>query len=328
MAAIAMCIAVMFCATALIAGFKNEISDKIFGFWGHVHITDASINRSLLEPRPIKANTAFLDSLRTVEQIEYQLPLNILGFEFEDTWVSKESNGGIKHIQSFGIKPGIIKTKTDLEGVILKGVSTDYNWEFIGNYLVEGEAIAFNDTIASRDIIISQQTSNRLNSKVGDKILVHFIQDDRERKKAFRIKGIYKTGLEEYDKKFALVDLKIVQELLGWAEDEVAGFEVLLDDIDDLEVMKDYIYLEELPQGYYAQTIKDKFPVNFQWLEMQSTNEQVIVGLMLAVGIINMITALLILILERTTMIGILKALGSTDWMLQKMFLEAYFGAI
>src|SRR5690606_1116825 len=152
----------------------------------------------------------------------------------------------------------------------------------------------------------SRQTADRLNLSLGDRFIVYFVQNNNQLRRAFRIEGIYKTGLEEYDRKFALVDIRKIQQLLGWEEDQVAGFEVFADDIRDLSVLSEYIYVEKLPRNLYAETIREKLPNIFEWLELQDINEKVILALMLIVGIINMVTALLILILERTNMIGIL----------------------
>jgi lipoprotein-releasing system permease protein len=160
-----------------------------------------------------------------------------------------------------------------------------------------------------------------LQLKVGDRFRFNYVQNQSEKPRRFTVTGIYKTGLEEYDKKFALVDIRQVQQLLGWKEDQVSGFEVFIDDLDDLEILSDYIYLEEIPGDMYAESIRSKYPAIFEWLALQDINEAVIIILMLVVGIINMITALMILILERTNMIGILKALGQTDWGIRKTFL-------
>ena len=177
----------------------------------------------------------------------------------------------------------------------------------------------------SSDILISQQTASRLRIDTGDSFIVHFIQKGDQLKRRFTVSGIYKTGLEEYDKVFALVDIRQVQRLLGWEADEVGGFEVFLDDLADLPVLTEYLYYEKLPNNLYAETIREKLPEIFEWLELQNINEVVILSLMIVVAIINMITALLILILERTNMVGTLKALGGTNWAIRKVFL--YYAA-
>ncbi|MEM1217378.1 MAG: FtsX-like permease family protein [Bacteroidota bacterium] len=318
--AVALSMTVMIVATALIAGFKNEISDKIFGFWGHIHITDANLTRSFLDQFPIPQDQPFYPFIDTIEEISFKAPFRIGNLEFPNRMVDYPSQGGINHVQVYALIPGIIETKEEIEGIILKGIGKDFNWEFLNQYLQEGEPLEWQDSTASSGILISRQTADRLNVSVGDKFIVYFVQEQQLRR-AFTIKGIYKTGLEEYDQKFALVDIRKIQQLLKWEEDQVAGFEVFIDDINDLDLFTEYIYLEELPNDLYAENIREKFPNIFEWLELQDINEQVILALMLVVGIINMMTALLILILERTNMIGILKALGSTNWSVRKIFL-------
>lgn len=324
MVSVAISMAVMIVTTSMIAGFKKEISRKIFGFWGHIHITDPDIQRSLLEAYPVSVDQTFYPSLDTVGRIDYPVTKYFLGQEIGQV---KRTKGGIRHIQTFAVKPGIIKAKSEIEGIILKGVGKDFDWEFIRRYIQEGEALVFSDTAMSSDILISRQTADRLRVGVGDRFIVHFVEKGEQLKRRFTIKGIYKTGLDEYDRKFALVDIRQIQRLLGWTDGEVAGFEVFLDDIDDLAPMADYIYYDQLPakSNLYAETIREKFPEIFEWLDLQNVNERVILILMVIVAVINMVTALLILILERTNTIGTLKALGHRNWGIQKVFL--YYAA-
>lgn len=310
--AVALSVAVMVGASALIAGFKSEISRKIFEFWGHIHISDTAYSLSF-EPKPIDRDQEFYPSLDTVRSIpDYYL--QSLGLNKGDV------KGGIQHIQAFAHKPGIIRTKTALEGILLKGIGSDFAWEHLKPYLLEGRPIALSDTAASKDIIISRQTADRLQVGVGDKFVVHFVKEGAQLRRLFQICGIYKTGLEEYDRKFALCDLRQVQHLLGWEDTQVAGFEIWVDDLRDLELYNQYIYDEVLPSELLSVTIRDKFPSIFEWLALQDYNEIVILALMLAVAIINMITAFLVLVLERTNMIGILKALGASNKPIRRIF--------
>ena len=320
--AVAMSVAVMICATALISGFKKEISSKIFGFWGHIHITDSNINRSLVEIYPVDSRQSFYPDLDQIAQVSYPATRRFLGMEYNRTTWTK---GGVNHMQVFALKPGIIKARNEIEGIILKGVGLDFNWSFIEDYILEGSTLMLQDTGMSNNILISQQTSKRLKVGVDDQFVVHFVERGEEVKRRFRICGIYKTGLEEYDQKFALVDIRQIQRLMGWQEHEVSGFEVFIDDIDDLVPIAEHIYFDILPEEFYAETIREKFREIFEWLELQNINEVVILGLMIIVAIINMVTALLILILERTNMVGILKALGSPSWNIRKVFL--YYAA-
>lgn len=321
---IALSITVMIVSTALIRGFKTEISNKIFGFWGHIHIMNTNVTRSF-ESAPINRNQTFYPSLDTIESINYLDHWKVLGYRIGDETIVKQTHGGVRHIQTFAHKPGIIKTKNEFEGIILKGIGFDFDWSVLDQYLQEGNPITFPDSTASEDIIISRQTANRLQLKLEDKFIVHFVKGNDQLRRRFKVSGIYKTGLEEYDKKFALVDIRRVQNLLGWDDNQIGGFEVFIDDIRDLDQLNEHIYIEEIPNDLFSQTIRDKFPSIFEWLALQDINEIVILILMLVVAIINMITALMILILERTNMIGILKALGTRNWSIRKIFL--YYAA-
>jgi len=324
-AAVALSVAVMIAATALIAGFKTEISRKIFEFWGHIHISDTRYALSY-EPQPISRKQDFYPSLDTMKRLTYLMPhTTILG---DETGVDEEktSRGGIRHIQVFAHKPGIIRTKTALEGILLKGVGTDFDWNNLKPYLVAGTFLSLPDSAPSRDIIISQQTADRLQVGVGDKFVVHFVKEREQLRRLFQICGIYKTGLEEYDRKFALCDIRQTQNLLGWDENQVAGFEIWLDDLRDIDMYNSYIYNEVLPPDLLSVSIREKFPAIFEWLQLQDYNEIVILGLMLAVAIINMVTALMVLLLEHTSLIGILKALGEQDGRIRQIFL--YYAAV
>lgn len=326
-AAVSLSVAVMIASTALIAGFKSEISRKIFEFWGHIHISDVSFTLSF-EPTPISKDQDFYPSLDTVRGLP---PMEVAGtsnwFGREYTWTEMvQPHGGIRHIQAFAHKPGIIRTKTAMEGILLKGIGSDFDWNNLQPYLLEGRPIALADSAASRDIIISRQTADRLQVGVGDKFIVYFVKGGEQLRRLFQICGIYKTGLEEYDRKFALCDLRQVQELLGWQPDQVAGFEIWLDDIRDMDLYNEFIYNEVLPPELLSTGIRDKFPAIFEWLQLQDYNEIVILGLMLAVAIVNMITALLVLVLERSTMIGVLKALGESSGRVRQIFL--YYAAV
>jgi lipoprotein-releasing system permease protein len=318
--AVALSLAVMIVATAVIRGFKHQIGEKIFGFWGHIHITSTQINRTTGEAVPISINQAFYPSIDTVGRISYQENYSLFGYETPWT-INRQTKSGIRHIQAFALKPGIIKTKKEIEGIMFKGIGRDFDRSFFEKYLVEGAPLQLSDTAASNGIILSRQTANRLELKTGDKFIFHFVQDGEILPRRFTVTGIYKTGLEEYDRKYALVDLRKVQELQGWSSDQVGGFEVFIDNLQDLDIMTDYIYLEELPGDLYCENIREKFPAIFEWLALQDINEAVILLLMLVVGLINMTTALMILILERTNMIGTLKSLGLPNWGIRKIFL-------
>ena len=322
--AVALSMTVMIISTSLIRGFKTEISEKIFAFWGHIHITDTNITRNY-ESTPIEIEPELIEKIQGLEKVDYFTEKTFLNIPISDEMVQVETKGGVRHIQSFAQIGGIISHKKEFEAIILKGVSTDFDWENMKDYMVEGDILDFPEEDPSEAIIISQSMANRLRFKVKDKFIINFVRGKKPIRKRFQVSGIYKTGLEEFDKLFAITDLRKIQELLGWKNNEVGGFEVFIDDLDDLGPLNEYIYLEELPNNLFSQTIKDKIPDIFQWLGLQDINEVVILFLMVIVSVINMITALMILILERTNMIGILKAMGSSNWNIRKIFL--YYAA-
>ncbi len=319
---IAISLSVMIITTALITGFKHQITEKIFGFWGHMHITDSNISLTR-EPRPIDMSQAFYEELQDVGAVEYQTPVEVLGYEIEGQYNLNSTTGGIQHVHSFAMAPAILSTKNEFEGIVIKGIGPDYDWDRMNPFLKSGSELSglASDSIPSKGLFVSQKTADRLKLEIDQKIIVHFIRDGKELKRAMKISGIYNTGLGEYDKKFALADIRYVQEVFGWEKNQVGGLEVFVDDLEDLDIMTEYVYYNVLPSNLYAENIRDKFPNIFEWLGLQDINEVVILSLMVVVSIINMITALLILIRERSKMVGTLKALGATNWSVRKIFL-------
>ena len=227
--AIALSVTVMICSNSLIAGFKQEIRAKIFGFWGHIHITDTDINRSLLEAYPINKNQDFYPHLDTINGVSYRIKEPFMGRMVERNYDTK---GGVRHIQVFAVKPGIIEAgkgeEQEIEGIILKGIGDDFDWAFMDQYIKRGERISMSPDEMSRDILISSQTAKRLQVDTGDTFIVHFVEKGEQLQRRFFVSGVYRTGLEEYDQKFALVDIRQIQRLLGWSENQVSGFEVFI----------------------------------------------------------------------------------------------------
>ena len=294
--AIALSVTVMIVSTCMVSGFSKEIKERIFGFWGEIHITNFDNNESF-ETTPIKKEQVFLDKIRKADDV--------------------------RNVAPFIIKAGILKTKTEIEGIALKGVDKDYDWETIKTYLKDGNILAFKDTTASKDILISKSTSKRLNLKAGDNVIAYFIRRELEAPIGRKLKvcGIFHTGLEEYDKQYALVDIQLLRELNQWKENEVAGYEVRLKNMDRMDAFKDSIYYKYVDQSVNAQTMKDINRNIFEWLDLQKINEYLILGFMVLVAILNMITALIILILDRTNMIGILKSIGANNKSITKIFI-------
>ncbi len=286
-------LAVMILAVAIVKGFKSEIREKVRGFSGDIQIVKLDLNSSY-------ENTPFTIPPQSLNTIT--------------------SRPGINYAQPFATKPGIINTNEEVEGVVLKGVDSTYNWNFFNNILVAGKVIDFTDSVESkRQILISKYTANRLNLKVGDDFLMYFIETSL-RKRKFEIVGIYNLGVEEVDKTFVIGDINVIRSLNKWKPTEVGGYELRVTDFEKLPETADLVY-DNLDIDLRSYTVKEYYPTIFEWLSLLDVNTEVILVLMMAVAVINMISALLIMILERTNMIGILKALGSSNWSVRKIFL-------
>ncbi len=288
---IALGLAIMILAVAIVTGFQNEIRSKVIGFGSHITIQNLSITS--FESSPVSTNQPFYPSLDTVR--------------------------GVRHIQKFGIKGGIIKTGDEVYGVMLKGIGPDYDWSFFNKNLVEGFPLKINDSIRTDQVIISKTISDKLKLKLGDFFRMYFIQEPVRQRK-FEVAGIYNTGMEQLDKLYILADIKHVQSLNAWQDTLVSGFEVLLDDYSTLEKMDEFIYTY-IGMNLSSIKITDQFKEIFGWLELLDMNVWVILVFSILVAGINMITALLILILERTQMIGLLKSLGASNGSVRKIFL-------
>jgi lipoprotein-releasing system permease protein len=501
--AIALSMVVMILATSIVAGFKNTISEKIFGFWGHIHITtSATASSYAFEASPMNQQQDYYPSIDTIGKVQYLetqtdwmaswklnqsepfiwiglggmllalllifLPVfkRFLGTAFR--WVLaflavvigsvflalpnyriaqqevvRETEGGIRHIQYYIHKEGIIKTKDQIEGIVLRGVGQDYDWDFLRQYIKQGDVLDNTTPQPQRGILISETTALRLQLELNDQFLIYFVKDGNSLGRKFTVTGIYKTGLEEYDRRFAMVDVRTLQQLNNWrpyrnygerldlpgegltlrgftegtaegdefwtsvqenlqagenldfanpdtnaivvphlyayysgasvgdsvsvtylTDDQepyefnyrikgiykgseniladqlglvhwssinrmnqelppqISGFELFVDHIEDLDPLGDYVnYVALREVDQYAYTIKEQETNIFDWLSLTDMNERVILLLMILVSIINMTTSLMILILERTNMIGILKALGAANWSIRKIFL-------
>lgn len=284
---------VMILSVAIVKGFKQEVRDKIRGFSGDLQIIKYDLNNSS-ENSPVIVSDTLVKALG-------KIPL-------------------VTHVMPFATKPGIIRANDDLEGVVLKGVDKTYNWTFFKKSLEAGNVISFKDSIeAKTQIMISRYTADRLRLKVGDNFLMYFVQEPL-RKRKFKICGIYDTGVDEVDKNFVIGDLSVVQRLNDWRTDQIGGYELGAVDFDVIGLASNRVN-DVLPTYLRSYTVSETYPTIFEWLKLLDVNTDVILVLMLMVALINMISALLIMILERTTMIGMLKALGATNWTIQKVFL-------
>lgn len=286
-------LAVMILSLAVMRGFKTEIREKVRGFSGDVLVMKFDLNNSY-ENSPFSIGTDTLKKLASLPNVAY--------------------------LQPYALKPGIINANSEVEGVVLKGVDKTYHWDYFKRILVAGKVIDFSDSVkASRQIIVSKYLANRLKLKVGDDFLMYFVQEPL-RKRKFEIVGIYDLGIEDLDKTYIIGDLNVVRRLNGWDNNQVGGIELRTKDFTQIDYTASNVYYN-LPTKLKSWSVKEYYPSIFQWLGLLDVNVQVILVLMLAVAVINMVSALLIIILERTSMIGILKALGATNWSIQKMFL-------
>jgi len=290
--AIALSLTIMFVSIAILTGFQQEIRDKVIGFTGHIQVTRFSENTNLA-PYPVEKKQAFLPSLN--------------------------AHPKIKHIQVYASKAGIIRTSDQIEGVVLKGVGADYDWDFFRKRMAAGQIPDYSDTVQRNDVIISKALADLLKLKLHDPLRMYFIVGEHTVGRKFRIAGIYETGLEEFDKLYVIGNLVHIQKINNWNSEQIGGFEILLNDFHDIGEMGAYVY-HQIGFQLDASTIYQLYPQIFDWLALQDMNVVIILSLMIAVSAITMISTLLILILERTSMIGVLKALGLPNRRIRKIF--------
>ena len=294
--AIAIGLVVMLFSVATGVGLQRKIKEKISGFNGDIQISNYDRNNSKITLSPIDLDQKF-----------YPVFANI---------------PNVKKVQPYATKGGIIRTAKEFEGVILKGIDQNYDWSFFDEYLVDGRIPSIGAEI-SNEVLISEMTSNRLGLKIGDSFHMFFVKDNPNKipnSRKFTVAGIFNSGFQEFDETYLLGDLRHIQKINKWGESKVGGFEIFTHDFNDLDKTGFEIY-NSIDSTLNAYTIAEKFPAIFEWLDLFDTNIAVVIGIMILIAGINMITALLVLILERTQMIGILKALGNNNWSIQKIFL-------
>ena len=298
---IAMGLAVMILAVAILTGFKQQIREKVVGFGSNIQIVNFDSNLSF-ETAPISEGQVFIPKIRMIP--------------------------GISHVQVFATKAGIIKTNDEIQGVVLKGIGSDFDWSYFGSNMVDGTVFTVNDTsrALTDKVIISKKIADMLKLKTGDSFVMHFVQDPPRFRK-FTISGIYETSLEEFDKMYVFCDIGHIKRLNGWKNDQVSGFEIFIKDFDKLNEMTQEVRdvvgykIVEDEEKFKVTSIRSKYPQIFDWLNFQDVNVIIIISLMLVVAGFNMISGLLILILEKTNMIGVLKSLGSDDITIRRVFL-------
>lgn len=296
--AIAIGVIMMLISVATGIGLQQKIRQKIEAFNGDITIGNLDNNSAQVTEKPISKNQDFYPNFKSVS--------------------------GIAHVQAVATKYGVIRTEKDFEGIVVKGVGADYKWDYLKEYLVQGKLPDYsNPKEYSKDILISQYMANRLNLKLDDKAIIYFMNrknQDRPRLVAFHICGIFNSGFREFDKTYVIADITQLQRLNKWKPDQIGNFEIFVDNFDEIDQKGGEVY-QHIGSFLDAQTIKQKYPAIFEWLSLFDFNIWLIIGIMVIVAGINMITALLVLILERTQMIGMLKALGSSDWSVRKIFL-------
>lgn len=297
--AIAIGIIMMIMAVATGVGLQDKIREKVSAFNGHIIISNFDDNQSQVTTEPISINQSFYPRFKNVE--------------------------GISHVQAVASKAGIIRTEKAFEGIIYKGVGKDYNFTNLEEYLVDGKIPNLKSEL-NTEVLISEYLAKRLQLKVGDKFLTFFMKENGKlpNKRNFLITGIFNSGFEEFDKTFILGDIRHVQLINKWQPTEVGAFEVFVDDFSKIKEKGEEVY-KEIPPTYNSITIEEKYYSIFEWLKLFDFNILVILIVMIVVATINMAVALLVLILERTQMIGILKAMGANNWNVRKIFLYNAF---
>jgi len=301
--AIAIGMVMMLISVSTGIGLQKKIQQKVAAFNGHVIISKYDNNTSDLSAKPISIKQDFYPEFKAVS--------------------------GIKHIQAVANKGGVIRTKTDFEGVNLKGVGADYNWQYFNDFLVAGKLPNTQSKKENNELLLSVYLANRLNFKLGDKITVYFPKKDLNKipnRRNFKIVGLYDSGFQDFDKTIIVADIRHIQRMNKWKKDangnylQVGNFEVFLNNFDDLEQKGNEIY-ENTSSFLTVQTIAEKYNTIFEWIKIFDFNTYTIIAIMIFISVINMSVMLLVLILEKTKLIGILKALGSTNWSIRKIFL-------
>jgi len=288
----------MVISLSFVNGFQKVVSEKVFSFWGHVRVQHFEpFKVSIAEEYPILRNDTAENLMRT--------------------------NKDVKYVQAFATKSAILRSTETIEGILFKGVEKDYHFDGVEPFRVKGKWPVIGDSSGySTEIMISQYIADQLKLDVGQQVIIYFIQEGQEqpRTRKLTISGIYKTGIEVYDRTYVIGDMGLIQRLNNWQPGTIGGYELVLHNYNRMDKVSEQIYAE-LPIGWDSRTLREIYPEIFDWLNLQNTNKYILISVMTAVAVINLITCLIILVLERTRMIGVLKALGSTNWTIQQIFI-------
>jgi len=296
--ATAVSIIAMIITLAFVNGFQEKVADKIFGFWGHIRVQKYETGKSLIsEELPLTKNKA-------IEEMIAATP-------------------GVVSYQSFATKSAVLESNTEIEGVLIKGIEKNENHSALKKFLVKGRWMDFTGSMYSKETIVSDAVAKQLQIKINDTIKVHFVSTNADAQKTYRklvVVGFYHTGIDEYDKLFMIADINLIRRINNWESDQIGGYEVFVDQYQQLDTISSSLS-NALPSEWMSKSIKEIYPNIFDWLDIQDVNRNVVFIVMGIVALINLITCLLILMLERTNMIGLLKSMGATNWTIQKIFI-------
>ena len=289
-------VAAMLVTLCLVNGFQQTVSRKVFSFWGHIHVEAYSQSRTIMAEEE-----GFTDSLG-LSQVIATIP-------------------GVEHVQPFATKSGILKKGETFDGVVLKGIDTSFDWSHFSSFMETGKGIDFNDTSYSRQIVLSQKMASELQVKTNDSLLLYFLRGESNiQYRKVKVTGIFKTGIDEYDQNFALTDIRLLRKMNLWRPHQIGGYEVWVNNLNELDTINQKIF-KQLPDRLNSLTIRKQYPNIFDWLDVQHQTKWIVIAIMAIVAIINLITCLLILVLERTRMVGLLQSLGSGNAAIRKIFL-------